>query len=770
MDDIFALDREYQILTDYLRRCRFAPAQAVATAQFILRIPRDLIGREFYLSELSATLIASASASAEHLTDPGLRRMVHDTGLMLRETGVVSGAAGQELERAITRFGGEAHASLLPRLLQDDQTTGFLLPVVHELPPFSTEENGGRFIGIILPLTIEPLPARPGVRADSWMHHGGSLRSSDLTRLEDVSASAYAAALRSAREQLPRGRGHPNHRPTEQDDRGDDDVRFRIAHPNPELAIAGQSAGLGLAVAFAGAMLGRQQGDAARKPAADYAWSGRVLPSGEVAAIRSDSLRAKVRAAYFSRLRGIVIPQGNLEDARAALPAGARPFEIHGVRRVSDALGQPELCRAWSLPAQVLADPPRRLSPIARGLLVGASALAVVLLGGALFDLPVPLPSLLQPESQVAEAHLSGERHIALRDGRGEIARVLELPAEQTQPLKDVLLFRPTSDARPSIVGWTHPDESVTPCRIIGWNPRGTIEFEIPATGDTPFLSPTSDMYLNHARKQFHYVLPAGNAQIDVPALVAIEAAHRSSSVLRVFSFRNGEGSPRRPREQFRFYHRGHIASFRFSEDFSGDGKWLWMIGPLNDERIIEAGELGSTTTHFLACVPYGTDEVHVSPPHAWVAPEFRSAHGAQLTQGRELFYFALRGYVTHDDRVDWRNNVGMKIESLLCSRDEGFHTELLTRTNLLVMMDFESASNVTVDLSMTGELVRVLGLRAARQGVEAGPMIESFLADSVFYLVHAREDLEIQGQFTDLRPRIAALGGHDRDDSLPRP
>ncbi|MBD3236108.1 MAG: hypothetical protein GF330_05350, partial [Candidatus Eisenbacteria bacterium] len=264
MDDIFALDREYQILTDYLRRCRFAPAQAVATAQFILRIPRDLIGREFYLGELSSTLIASASASAEHLADPGLRRMVRDTGLLLRETGIVSDAASPELEQAITRFGSDAHASPPPKLLQDDQTTGFLLPVVHELPPFSAEESWGRFIGVILPLTIEPLPARPGVRADSWMHHGGPLRSSDLTRLEDVSATAHAAALRSAREHLPQGERHPNHRPTtEQDDPGDGGVRFRIAHPDPELAIAGQSAGLGLAVAFAGALLGRPRGGAA---------------------------------------------------------------------------------------------------------------------------------------------------------------------------------------------------------------------------------------------------------------------------------------------------------------------------------------------------------------------------------------------------------------------------------------------------------------------------------------------------------------------------
>lgn len=107
-------------------------------------------------------------------------------------------------------------------------------------------------------------------------------------------------------------------------------------------ALTGGSLGLPLAILFH-AYESAERRLACRIPRSSYAYTGAIDRAGSVRSIASEALRGKVSAAVGAGLAGVVLPEGNVLEARKALDDGLARGEgsglkLLGVSSLSEAL------------------------------------------------------------------------------------------------------------------------------------------------------------------------------------------------------------------------------------------------------------------------------------------------------------------------------------------------------------------------------------------------------------------------------------------------
>ncbi|MFN0149728.1 MAG: hypothetical protein ACKVU1_03330 [bacterium] len=228
----------------------------------------------------------------------------------------------------------------------DEQTgIGFLVRIAIRARPFNHESSPVRWTG------PDQKPLQIG------------LRPLEAVSQDALGAAVSCMAVRQDRRSLWRGVDAPA-RPLR--------LVFDCSVTESEAPVVGDSAGLGIAVAMLSALDAAENRGAGSFPRADWAWTGRVLPSGEVAAVDEASLRAKVRAAFYAGLAGITVAKAQTALARTALPSGAGSFAIVGAASVRESLDARESVRRDRLPADSIRE------PIAKKRLPLRTALAVL--------------------------------------------------------------------------------------------------------------------------------------------------------------------------------------------------------------------------------------------------------------------------------------------------------------------------------------------------------------------------------------------------------
>lgn len=792
MDEILELDLAYRRLQAFLKACAYPPARAFAIARFTCGIPTDLQGVAFYLTELAPLYRAALEEATAPVTDPEVRGVLERACTLFRTAGVEldesQGAAAAACGDLARGGGTEGRGSRGRGSREDPGSIAILVPVVQELPPAIGDAGRAAYLGALAAIRLTPRPARKGIRTDRWIHHAAQTQQGDLMRLEDVSASALQAAWGLVRKRLLDSGGGRAGRAALSGVAPSEWLGFDLSLPDPEIAIGGQSAGLGIAVALAGALMGAVRGGQALRPSARFAWSGRMLPTGEIGEVHRESLRAKVRAAYYAGLDGIVVPATMAEGARQCVPAmvgsteqtqrsartaqerdagparepsveaqlaGHQPFRVIPCEDLAAAMNLTECLEPWTWTRSLLRALPRYRAArrIARA---AGAALAALLIASALTDVPLPIRRLLAPPSRASTLELREGLSIRVLDRDKHLLRVLQKPMPMRQMLNEAF-FLPRGEraAGPWVVASTGVDSTGGRARILGWDERGRLRFDIPASHDTPFCAPSSADYMRHALKHIHRLAPATLPSGDVPGLASFEAAHSSSAVLRFFSIGDGQrgrGEPREPREVFRYYNLGHIIDFRVTRGPATAERLLWVLAFCDCEPVRRAAHAAPTKMTSVACVPYRDSEVHVFPAPCASDSAFTGGLPGSLHQGEELLHFALTGFLVKGDAIDWSDTRPFWLHAFL-AREEPYPTvEMVFSTHAMLSVGFPEPGVIEAQWQATGELLRVLTLRAERQGRLAEELIRDFVADSLVALVAAPDSVRVDCNCRDLR------------------
>lgn len=343
--DILRIERDFERLRRFLARAAWPLSRAVAITRFALALPGSLQGRSYYLTELRADARDALSLPFDEIPDPQLRELLQRAAALFESDPPPTSSPPACADRA-------------PGLSASPNQACLLVPLVQALPEMEAGAIGPAAVGMLAPLAVVPqvLPRR-GPRF-AWHNRHASSPVGDLRSLRDVSADAFLAAgealaVAEARARLQgraaRWLGRVRGRATGPIRR----LGFRLSLPEKTTPVAGDSIGLALTVAFAGAMQGLQRGGRGFRPRGDVAWTGRVLPSGQVLGVDARSLAAKIRAAYFGGARTLVVPAGMGSDARALSAAAGCPLAIEEIAHVAEAVEHPELTETWPLPSHL---------------------------------------------------------------------------------------------------------------------------------------------------------------------------------------------------------------------------------------------------------------------------------------------------------------------------------------------------------------------------------------------------------------------------------
>jgi hypothetical protein len=377
-DDIAGLDRSYTRLHSFLRGCPDPTTRAYAAARFLSEIaPRPFTGRSYYFESLAPELLAAVKSSGFQVLDPEVSSVIRAGLLALGPEGesvaaAVFDAPGGPAEDPLNlaKAGAKGAASV------PEATAEISVPVCQQPPP-PAPGLPVVDVGVLASFSIKPRPIDKGHPDLRWSAHPDAADDPMLRPLHAVARDAFEAARRV----VPRASR----------------LGFDLDVSGIAAPVAGDSAGLGLAVAMAGAMIaaGSANGIASRwrnqdgargtithsparasglRPRSNLAWTGRMLPDGTVATVDPDSLRAKVRAAYFRRMAGIVVPTAQAETARALVPIDQHErlrngresdaalavhavFAVHSVSSLGAGLKDAALVEPWILPLDALRTP-----------------------------------------------------------------------------------------------------------------------------------------------------------------------------------------------------------------------------------------------------------------------------------------------------------------------------------------------------------------------------------------------------------------------------
>ncbi len=495
-DDIAVLDRSYSRLMSFLRSCPDPTVRALTLARFLLEVAaRQFTGRSYYFESLGPELLAAVRSPAFDAPDPELLAVTRAGLATLGPEGDAAGAAIGNVQGRPARYSG----SLTESVAASGQfgvcaTAQVSVPVFLRCPPPSPEASATD-LAVLASLSVTPRPLDKGHRDLRWASHPDAADDPLLRPLHAVARDA----LEAARHAVPLSGGP-----------GFDLDVSGVAAP-----VAGDSAGLALALAMAGAMIAAKQvggitrqwshrarslrsttygpaGVAGLRPRQDLAWTGRMLADGTVATVDPDSLRAKVRAAYFRGMAGIVVPAVQGNAARAHLPAdplvwGSQgqqadaPFTVYAVSSLAGALASAGLVEPWALPLDALRTPWHRRRVTLRWVV---ASLAVAIL--ALIAVFV-LPSMVWRRGP----------HASIVDGAKAVRVMFDGGARS-------LVIRPTGLAQYAEIGHRLPGD-----------PAGAERVVILADASDSTAATLTVHELRHGRAIWHYSFDSSNLPFE---------------------------------------------------------------------------------------------------------------------------------------------------------------------------------------------------------------------------------------------------------------
>lgn len=373
--DIAQLDQAYTRLTRYLAGCRLPVARALAISAFSVELPPRFVGRAYYAAELGPLLEDAIRSPAFRAPDPDV------------DSAIRSGAAALGI---LIAFDGPAdppaeNPAEMASNAEPDRVT-IRVPVYQPIPGGGpdTVPAGAAALATLLVL---PRPPEAGTPAIRWVDPFVKPVELGLRGLDEVGRDALAATRAALPERAGSQGGTSTKRSTIMQTlsrrRPPPSLSFTCAVDGMDIPVLGDSAGLALAVAMAGALRGAGRGRQGLRPRTDLAWTGQVLPSGEIAGVSPDSLPAKVRLAYFENLAGIVVPECQRAEAEAAVPALERPFRVMGAGHLRELMEMEACFLPWTLPERVVRRPMRehRLPLTAVGLMGAVLLLALFAAG-----------------------------------------------------------------------------------------------------------------------------------------------------------------------------------------------------------------------------------------------------------------------------------------------------------------------------------------------------------------------------------------------------
>lgn len=366
MCDARSLDDYFKEPQTLWEECALPGVRALATARFILTLPDELRGRRYYLQETAPRLVEALERLTGRFYDPEqvgwIRRSI---GILTRDGLLAENAARALLDASVTE---QKHAEQdpAPSVAPTNQIL-VRVPLVHPIPAPAWDAQAPRQIALLTELTVAARRRLAGEALVTWnnAHTGQSL--SGMRALSDVAADAFLAA-REVISAVPR--------------ECDEYLGFEISLSEKEALIVGDSIGLGLCVAFTAIIKACTDAEWDRRPRTDLAWTGRILPSGQVGEVEQYTLKEKARAADHGGLRGMVVPAGMGSSLTSGAESNRSPFEVIELSHVGDYLAGPALSEPWegACTLRTKMTPPRRwswASAVAPSLVIVLVAIAI---------------------------------------------------------------------------------------------------------------------------------------------------------------------------------------------------------------------------------------------------------------------------------------------------------------------------------------------------------------------------------------------------------
>jgi hypothetical protein len=353
--DLFALERSFERLLQFVRDHPLPLPRAMAIAAFVGAIPAELQGRSYYLAEVLDPFLEALAQLRGAVADP---EHVQRARRALGELAAACLVAAGDAAGLADGLGAPPARPLDPGAGEESRDASRILVAFVQSLPAVPGETVGTAIGLIAPLTVVPRVRRARESRFLWNNGQASHGAGSLRALDDVSADAYLAAVESVAAFARRSGRLPPHLPDLLPRRARTARRygrrlgFELSLPPKEIGIAGDSIGLALAVAFAGVLTGIACRGRGLRPRADLAWIGCVSTSGRVLPVDRHTLAAQLRAARYAKCRGVVVPAEMTDRAAAEVKRQGLDLRVIGVDRGADVLADPELVEALSVRAE----------------------------------------------------------------------------------------------------------------------------------------------------------------------------------------------------------------------------------------------------------------------------------------------------------------------------------------------------------------------------------------------------------------------------------
>ncbi len=382
--DILDLERAHETLRSFLEQCVMPCARAMAIARFVQDVPADLQGRGYYLAEVGPWLCEALRDDAFVCWEPEHGQLIAAAVSALERAGVFSAVEASELGRLAVRA-GTFHPPRDESPLAAAAQVSVRVPLVCKLPRGPRSPAADEYVGVPAVVTVALRVKEPRDEPITWNNGNALTATSELRAFRDVAADLRVAA-REAMHLLAESAGRDREGlgvRAEAFGRIDlERLGFDLSIPEKQMPLAGDSIGLALAAAMAGAMAGALNGECAWRPREDLAWTGSMLPTGEVLQVDRGSLAAKIRVAHAAGLAGVVVPRGMGLLAREIVRRLDWQAEVIEAGSLLEVLGNRDLMQSWRLPASVAGG--LRRPVLGRNLLVAAGAVAALALVGFL--------------------------------------------------------------------------------------------------------------------------------------------------------------------------------------------------------------------------------------------------------------------------------------------------------------------------------------------------------------------------------------------------
>ncbi|MFN8546817.1 MAG: hypothetical protein U0527_02300 [Candidatus Eisenbacteria bacterium] len=292
---------------------------------------------------------------------------------------------------------------------------------------------------------------------------------------------------------------------------------------------------------------------------------------------------------------------------------------------------------------------------------------------------------------------------------------------------------------------------------LVCWNATGKVLANLGTTRDSPFVEDALDPL--HGPKWISNVFPPKSAG---DRLTVVECAHYFTSTLRDYEV-DGDIV----RDRLCLYHEGHINSVLRSPGLVPGTEMLWLAGRIRDGGLLRETANGKVDhTEFLACFDGDMTGTRVAPAFDRPSQSFLALHSEPVLPAEPILYLVIR-WCVGDEGLSWDDPGEFRLDDVMSS-GAGDYRVLLLR-GMRIDFTWRDASHVVITASDAGELRPVMQARAALRRESTESCFRRFAADSLLVLGMAREDLQVEGDFKDIRSRLPSRWVNTEGAVMPR-